>query len=412
MTISEMHVWFRQYAQQAGMQNVRSILPEQIDIFINTSISDTANQIIKETVGLNESEIVTDSVRIGQVNALSSLYKTIKIDMSPSFNPNDETRIFSFNHLDRLSGKMTTDFPKINNAVALPKYLYILDFSLNYKTVSNNLGYTGDVSLHTGKTYNLINPSIDSNSTNYAIENLVDGGLYNVLTFIPRIYNEEDVDMYKVVTCKFDLETNRLFYVDDESLSLYILNYHTNELPAVSFILLHSDTLTDDMVEDKHINMTKGVLKTPIAVVDGIEAGYVQPTFADHLPETKYFPVRLVDDTYLANIVADNISKNRITNPIMTTYNGIFDLYIDEFKKHETAQGDRYVLDHSLIPYKLKMSYIAAPAVVKYASDIGEDNVDCDLPEYLHVNILKHAVELFALSISKGEVTYDQPNNN
>mgnify|MGYP006955536998 CR=1 FL=1 len=29
-----MHVMFRQYAQQMGMQNVRAILPEQIDLLI------------------------------------------------------------------------------------------------------------------------------------------------------------------------------------------------------------------------------------------------------------------------------------------------------------------------------------------------------------------------------------------
>ena len=45
MTISEMHVWFRQYAQQMGMQNVRAILPEQIDNLINTSIKDTIDGI-------------------------------------------------------------------------------------------------------------------------------------------------------------------------------------------------------------------------------------------------------------------------------------------------------------------------------------------------------------------------------
>ena len=40
-----MHKMFRQYAQQMGMQNVRAILPEQIDLFINNSISDTINQV-------------------------------------------------------------------------------------------------------------------------------------------------------------------------------------------------------------------------------------------------------------------------------------------------------------------------------------------------------------------------------
>ena len=48
MNIAEMHVWFRQYAQQMGMQNVRAILPEQIDVFINTSISDLVNQLVRE----------------------------------------------------------------------------------------------------------------------------------------------------------------------------------------------------------------------------------------------------------------------------------------------------------------------------------------------------------------------------
>ena len=50
MDISEMHKMFRQYAQQMGMQNVRAILPEQIDLFINNSISDTINQVITQFV--------------------------------------------------------------------------------------------------------------------------------------------------------------------------------------------------------------------------------------------------------------------------------------------------------------------------------------------------------------------------
>ena len=75
MNIGEMHVWFRQYAQQMGMQNVRAILPEQIDILINTSITDTVNQIIRENVGVTNDRIITDNSKIGQINALKSLYK-------------------------------------------------------------------------------------------------------------------------------------------------------------------------------------------------------------------------------------------------------------------------------------------------------------------------------------------------
>ena len=47
----------------------------------------------------------------------------------------------------------------------------------------------------------------------------------------------------------------------------------------------------------------------------------------------------------------------------------------------------------------LRMSYIAKPNTVKYVTDIGGTNVDCDLPETMHVDILKHAVDLYNISI-------------
>ena len=34
MNITDMHIMFRQLAQQMGMQNVRAILPEQIDLLL------------------------------------------------------------------------------------------------------------------------------------------------------------------------------------------------------------------------------------------------------------------------------------------------------------------------------------------------------------------------------------------
>ena len=69
-----MHVWFRQYAQQMGMQNVRAILPEQIDLLINTSIHDVVDEIIKTHVGATNDRIVTDNSKIGSINDLRTLY--------------------------------------------------------------------------------------------------------------------------------------------------------------------------------------------------------------------------------------------------------------------------------------------------------------------------------------------------
>ena len=82
MNIPEMHVWFRQYAQQMGLQNVRAILPEQIDLVINTSITDIVNQIITQNIGVTNDRIITDNSKISQINALRSLYKTIESNLS------------------------------------------------------------------------------------------------------------------------------------------------------------------------------------------------------------------------------------------------------------------------------------------------------------------------------------------
>ena len=40
MTIGEMHVMFRQLAQQMGMQTIRAILPSEIDACINVAVND------------------------------------------------------------------------------------------------------------------------------------------------------------------------------------------------------------------------------------------------------------------------------------------------------------------------------------------------------------------------------------
>lgn len=84
MQLTDMHIWFRQFAQQMGMQNVRAILPEQIDLVINTSIDDIVNQIIKENIGVSNDRIISDNSKIGQINALSTLYTVVELDCFPN----------------------------------------------------------------------------------------------------------------------------------------------------------------------------------------------------------------------------------------------------------------------------------------------------------------------------------------
>ena len=56
--------------------------------------------------------------------------------------------------------------------------------------------------------------------------------------------------------------------------------------------------------------------------------------------------------------------------------------------------------------------YIAKPAVVAYKSDLGGTDVDCNLPEYMHVDILKHAVDLYRIAISGSLSAIQQAEQN
>lgn len=256
MKIPEMHVWFRQYAQQMGMQNVRAIYPEQIDILINTSISDIVNQLVRENVGIRNDRVITDNSKIGQINALRSLYKVKKI--------------------------------------------------------------------LTGNTPKNLQPNSDYASV----------GLFSITDFIT------------------DAEEDARFAIDN---LLYIV--------------------------DLSIDYTRG------------EKNY-----------TRLFPIRIIEDAYLADTLNDFVLKPRLRTPVGVIYENKLDLYLGEDYAKANGQIDSGS-SISITPHELRVSYIAAPKKVKYISDVTgstSNNVDCDLPESMHVDILKHAVDLYNTSVNGG----------
>ena len=275
MNIAEMHVWFRQYAQQMGMQNVRAILPEQIDVLINSSISDIVNQLVRENVGVKSDRVITDNSKIGQINALRSLYKVKNLPMSSS------KPFMEFLSTDILTGKMSNKQANGTNNVSdktiAPDYLYLVDFSINYKKTKT--GFSG-----------------------------IHGG-----------------------------------------------------------------------------------------------AAPIDPDTKDGLV-TNYFPVRLIDDAYLADTLNDFVLRPRLRTPVAVLYNDQLDIYIDNLTSGK--------LPEELNPYKLRVSYIAKPAVVAYKSDLGGTDVDCNLPEYMHVDILKHAVDLYRIAVNGSLSVSQQAEQN
>lgn len=264
MDISEMHQMFRQYAQQMGMQNVRAILPEQIDLIINNSISDTINQVITQNIGITNDRVISDASKLNQVNALKSLYKVWKGSIA------DVT----------IKGKEKTS--------------YIISFQLPL----NNFKTTGS-------------------------------------------------------------------YTDDG-----------NSSTAISFLYM----------VDLSINYKK----------------------SDFI--TNVFPVRIIDDQFVADVVNDFVLAPTMRSPMASIHDNLVELYID---KADAKPEDRQPFTFKGVSInELRLSYIAKPAVVRFAEDVDGTNVNCDLPEYMHVDIVKHAVELYQLAKSGSLAAAQQAQQN
>lgn len=405
-----MHVMFRQYAQQMGMQNVRAILPEQIDLLLNTSQMDMINQLIKENIGITNDRVITDNSKIGQINALRSLYSVHEIEMSPIASQVEETRAFSFSASDRNTGRMTTNFEKISDNNLFPAYMFLVDFSLNYKKVQNGQGYNGKSGISIKGTYNVLTPGgVIRGVKEYLHKNVNTDSIIVIETYV-----KDDEDYIKLNYTLDSTDTN------NPKLKCVSTKYNTY------YLGVEGENINDPQYGGYHYVLTKtfndgdsdydnGMLLNPVVMNDNIKSSdYVAPVFETDGVETNYFPVRIIDDAYLADTLNDFVLKNRLRSPIIVSYNNtnrtnIFDLYIDKFTKNA---NDKYVLAGDLVPYKLRMSYIAEPTEIYYGEDIGEPNKDCSLPSYMHIDLVKHAVDLYRVSINGSLMAAQQQEEN
>ena len=280
MDISEMHKMFRQYAQQMGMQNVRAILPEQIDLLINNSISDTINQVITQNIGITNDRVISDASKLNQINALKSLYKVWKGSIS------DAT----------IKGKEKTN--------------YIISFQLS-------------------------------------------------------------LDCFKLKENGDNVYTDKSTYKENDGESEKTKNYS-----IISF--LYAVDLSID---------------------------YKKTDFV-----TNVFPVRIVDDQFVADVVNDFVLAPKMRSPVASIHDNLIELYIDKADA-KPEDGQPFTFKGVSIN-NLRFSYIAKPAIVRFAEDVDGTNVDCDLPEYMHVDIVKHAVELYQLAKSGSLAAAQQAQQN
>lgn len=91
MNISEMHSAFRTIGQQMGLQLVRGILPESIDVFLNDVIQEKVQQELLVTTRTAIQETTdTQASTMGGLNILRSLYRNFRLDVGwTDNNPNE-----------------------------------------------------------------------------------------------------------------------------------------------------------------------------------------------------------------------------------------------------------------------------------------------------------------------------------
>ena len=274
MTTAEMHQMFRNYAQQMGMQNVRAILPSQIDLLLNNSISDTVNQVIAQNIGSTSDRVITDNSKLNQVNALKSLYKVWK-------------------------AKVQLPTAKTNY---IASYILPLD----------NFGIASEAK----------DTTIKKGDNIYATPGSVDNGKPN------------KIEYFFLVDLSID-------YVKAEGGSSFTTNI---------------------------------------------------------------FPIRLVDDQYLADVVNDFVMAPSLRSPVATIHDNTIELYIDKPDANTKTTPDAYKFGGGLEVNEIRLSYIGKPGIVKFNEDIGGTDVDCELPESMHVDIVKHAVDLYRTALNGGIV--------
>lgn len=274
MTTAEMHQMFRNYAQQMGMQNVRAILPSQIDMLLNNSISDTINQVIAQNIGTTSDRVITDNSKLNQVNALKSLYKVWK-------------------------GKVTLPTPKTS---------YIASYTLPLE----NFGIATEAK----------ETEIKKGDNVYGTPGSADIG------------NPKRIEYFFLVDLSID---------------------YIKTLSSGSF-------------------------------------------------NTNIFPIRLIDDQYLADVVNDFVMAPSVRSPVATIHDTNIELYIDKPDSATKSTPESYTFGNGLKVNEIRLSYISKPGIVKFNEDLGGEDVDCELPENMHVDIVKHAVDLYRTALNGGIV--------
>lgn len=132
-----MHAAFRTIGQQMGMQLIRGILPESIDVFINDIIIEkTQQELLNGVHTAIQDNVNLQASTMNPINTFRNLYRTVRYELYPLAQASDNKVDF----YNELNGFYVINIPTINNSeIELDKGEYrinpmmFLGFSVEYE---------------------------------------------------------------------------------------------------------------------------------------------------------------------------------------------------------------------------------------------------------------------------------------
>lgn len=87
MTIAQMHTAFRTLCQQMGLQLVRGILPESIDIYLNDAIiAKVQEELLGGVRTALQDSVNTQAMTVSPINTFRTLYRTVRYPIDTEMN--------------------------------------------------------------------------------------------------------------------------------------------------------------------------------------------------------------------------------------------------------------------------------------------------------------------------------------
>lgn len=138
MNIQEMHNTFRTLGQQMGMQLIRGILPESIDVYLNDVIIEkTQQELLGGVRTALQDSVNTQASTMSPINTFRTLYRSARYSINTDLVNPDTNKVSFYNEAN---GFHIINIPTIDSDITVDEREYkinpmmFLGFSVEYET--------------------------------------------------------------------------------------------------------------------------------------------------------------------------------------------------------------------------------------------------------------------------------------